>query len=225
MIMPNMATMLSFIATDLDIEQIILQNLLAEITEETFNAISVDSDTSTNDTVLLVSSRQKTLPSGSISSLDDERLEPFRFALHKIMMELAMHIVKDGEGISKLIEISVVGAQSVKSAKALGLSIANSPLVKTAMAGSDPNWGRIVMAVGKSGEPVDKNHLSVQIGSFILAKNGNPVSTVDRMAVKTYMEGLTIKIIVNVGVGESEATVWTSDLTHGYIEINADYTT
>ena len=225
MIMPNMATMLGFVATDLDIESEVLQTLLQDMTQKTFNSISVDSDTSTNDTVLLCSSREVKLDDGVINSVSDPRLAPFIIALEKVMKELAMLIVKDGEGISKLIEIQVSGAVSESSAKKLGLSIANSPLVKTAMAGSDPNWGRIVMAIGKSDEPVDKYQLIVEIGRFRLAENGNPVKDVDMVALTEYMKGPEIIIRVDVKKGSSHSTVWTTDLTHGYIEINADYTT
>lgn len=224
MIMPNMATMLAFAFTDLPISTHYLQVLLKEVIDQTFNCITVDSDTSTNDTFLLFSTNRRSLKS-PITGTNDYRLDGFKHALFEVVKELALLVIADGEGISKFITIDVEGADSADSAKIIAFSIANSPLVKTAIAGGDPNWGRIIMAIGKSMEPVAKDKISVQIGKFCLALNGSPSDRKAIQGVDEYMQGKNVDIKVNVAVGSGKARVWTSDLTHEYISINADYTT
>lgn len=221
MIAPDMATMLAFIATDAKIAQPVLQALLSEICETTFNAITVDSDTSTSDTVLLAASGQA--GHGLIDTLDAPDLEPFRIALSDLMLNLAHQIVKDGEGASKFVTVNVTGAQTPESAKRIAMSIANSPLVKTAIAGEDANWGRIVMAVGKSGEPADRDRLSVWIGPHLLAENGDLSNTYTETDGASYMQQAEIELRVDLGLGAGAFTVWGCDLTHAYIDINADY--
>jgi glutamate N-acetyltransferase/amino-acid N-acetyltransferase len=222
MIAPDMATMLSFIFTDAHIPQPILQSLLNRNVETTFNSITVDSDTSTSDTLLLFatgSSSNHPTPSNYL----DPILRDFEKALNEVMLDLAKQIVRDGEGAQKLIRVDVVGATSKKSARRIGLSIANSPLVKTAIAGEDANWGRIVMAVGKSGEKADRDKMSVSFGGIKIAKNGGVIDGYDEKPVTEHMQGREVNIEVDAGVGRGHATVWTCDLTHGYININADY--
>lgn len=227
MIMPNMATMLGFVFTDLAIPQNVLQNLLSRYSNETFNCITVDSDTSTNDTVLLFATGEVKLSGAPIESDNDVRLEGFKAKLKSILTTLAKNIVMDGEGISKLMEVQVSGALSEESAKSIAMTVANSPLVKTAIAGGDPNWGRLVMAVGKSNEPCDKYRLSIAIGGVALADDGTPVvlDAKSESELHEYMQGRNITLHIDVGVGDAQSTVWSSDLTHGYITINADYTT
>jgi len=221
MIAPDMATMLSFLVTDLPIASTVLQHELSRAITPTFNAITVDSDTSTSDTVLLAStnSTDKNL----IEDDKDQRLSHFRTALAEVLHELAMLVVRDGEGASKHIEICVDGAATSPSAKKIALSIANSPLVKTAIAGQDANWGRIVMAVGKAGEPADRDQLSIWFGDVRVALNGERDPEYSEEAVSKIMQSDFIPIKVSLGIGNGKATVWTCDLTHQYIEINADY--
>ena len=221
MIAPDMATMLSFIATDANIPQSVLQDLLREAVGPTFNSITVDSDTSTSDTVLLLASCKA--GHEPITDIDDAALLNFKTALHGVLHELAMQVIKDGEGISKFITIDVGGAVSHDSAKVIGLSIANSPLVKTAIAGEDANWGRIVMAVGKAGEPAERDKLSIWIGPHLLAKHGEKNSVYTEAAGAAYMKNSEINIKVDMGLGHGTSRVYGCDLTHSYIDINADY--
>jgi glutamate N-acetyltransferase / amino-acid N-acetyltransferase len=220
MIMPNMATMLVFVFTDLAIAPNVLQGLVSEHVQTTFNAITVDSDTSTSDTLLVFATGASSAP--PIERSDDPNLALFSSALHDVFHDLALQVVKDGEGAQKLIRIEVTGAQSAASAKAIGMAIANSPLVKTAIAGEDANWGRVVMAVGKSGEPIDLSKLAVRFGGIWTAKGGG-AQAYDEGPINTHMAGREIDILVDVGVGDGAFVVWTCDLTHGYIAINGDY--
>ena len=223
MIHPNMATMLAFVFTDAAIAAPALQALLADTNERSFNAITVDGDTSTSDTVLLCATGRA--GHSPIDDPDDPRLAGFRRALEAVLVDLAQQIVRDGEGASKFITIHVTGAASDGSAKTIALAIANSPLVKTAVAGEDANWGRIVMAVGKSGEPADRERIAIRIGGYDVAQAGSRVPGYDEGPIAAHMKGEEIEIGVDVGVGDGRATVWTCDLTHGYISINADYRT
>lgn len=221
MIAPDMATMLSFVFTDAAIQPDVLQALLKEATDKSFNAITVDSDTSTSDTVLFVATGKAGNP--AISRLDDENISAFKEALDAVMIDLAQQVVRDGEGASKFVSVNVTGAETDGAAKRIGMSIANSPLVKTAIAGEDANWGRIVMAVGKAGEKADRDKLQISIGGVLIAGEGEAVEDYDENPVVAHMKGQEIDILVNVGIAQGQATVWTCDLTHGYIEINADY--
>jgi len=223
MIAPDMATMLAFVFTDAAIEAPALQAMINGHVEETFNAITVDSDMSTSDTLLAFA----TGASGDgtwIASPEDERLAGFSAALHDLMRDLALQVVKDGEGISKLMRVEVEGAEDNVAAKTIALAIANSPLVKTAIAGEDANWGRVVMAVGKSGEAADRDHLSIRFGDLIVARNGMRDPEYSEEAASAYMKNPEIVIRADVGVqGPGRATVWGCDLTHGYIDINGSY--
>ena len=221
MIAPDMATMLAFVATDAALPMPLLEGLLIEASDESFNAITVDSDTSTSDSLVLVASGRA--GHAAVSDGDDPRLEGFKAALKGLLLELALLVVRDGEGANKLVSIRVSGAESKAAARRIGLSIANSPLVKTAIAGADANWGRIVMAVGKAGERADPDRLAVSIGGIAVARDGERVEGYDESPVARHMQGEEIEIDVDVGVGRGEARVWTCDLTHGYIDINADY--
>jgi len=221
MIAPDMATMLSFVATDANITQPVLQSLLAELTQTTFNAITVDSDTSTSDTLLLFASAAA--KHALIDDVNDPRLADFKAALRRVLHDLAMQVIKDGEGITKFVTIQVNGAVSDKSAKIIGMSVANSPLVKTAIAGEDANWGRIVMAVGKAGQPADRDKLSIWLGPHLLARAGQRLSEYTELDGAAYMKNAEIDIKIDIGLGGGAAVVYTCDLTHGYIEINADY--
>lgn len=221
MIAPDMATMLAYIFTDATLPAPVLQALLSEGVEQSFNAITVDSDTSTSDTALLFATNKKAhIP---IHSAQDEQLQHFKQQLFDLLQDLAHQIVKDGEGASKFITIHVTGAESHKAAKKIGLAIGNSPLVKTAIAGEDANWGRIVMAVGKSGEKANRDTLTIQIGEEILATKGQLNPDYDEAVTTAYMKNDHIDIHVDIGIGEGTATVWTCDLTERYIHINADY--
>lgn len=223
MIAPDLATMLVFIFTDAAIPAKILQTLLLLGVRDSFNAITVDSDTSTSDTVLVFATGAAMKDEAPVTRAGDPRLRDFRAALDDIMLDLAHQVVKDGEGATKFIRISVSGAQSHQAARRIGMAIANSPLVKTAIAGEDANWGRVVMAVGKSGEAADRDKLAIRIGGIDVAKNGMAVPGYDETPVARHMKGSDIDIEVDVGVGKSQATVWTCDLTYDYIRINADY--
>ena len=219
MIAPDMATMLSFIFTDAAIPAPILQSMLAKAVDHSFNAITIDSDTSTSDTVLLFATGQ-----ARTKLFDDAtHLADFRRALAEVTHDLAMLVVRDGEGASKFVEITVDGAVSNQSAKRIALAIANSPLVKTAIAGEDANWGRIVMAVGKAGEPADRDKLAIAIGGTWMAQAGGVVPGYNEAPVVAHMKGKEIHIEVDIGLGGGRATVWTCDLTHGYIDINGSY--
>lgn len=221
MIAPDMATMLAYVGTDAAIGRQALQDLLSDAVESTFNAITVDSDTSTSDTLLLLATglagHQK------IEDAADARLANFRTALRALLMDLALQVVRDGEGISKYIRIEVSGAVSDASAKRVGLSVANSPLVKTAVAGEDANWGRIVMAVGKAGEPAERDKLTIKLGPHILAEKGERMPDYTELDGTHYMKRDEIVIGIDLGLGNGSATVHTCDFTHGYISINADY--
>ena len=217
MIAPDMATMLAFIGTDAQISKDDLADITRKVTDESFNAITVDGDTSTSDTVIVMATGQ------SGPELSGDGLTQFRAALKAIMVDLAQQIVRDGEGAEKLITITVTGAEDDQSARRIGLAIANSPLVKTAIAGEDANWGRVVMAVGKSGEPADRDRLSISIGGTVIAQNGDRVDNYDETPVADHMKTRDIHIDVDLGLGQGQAQVWTCDLTHGYITINADY--
>ncbi|MEC9101836.1 MAG: bifunctional ornithine acetyltransferase/N-acetylglutamate synthase, partial [Pseudomonadota bacterium] len=210
-----------FIFTDANIPSDILQSLLSRNVTNTFNAITVDSDASTSDTLLLFATGAAQSPKPA--SADDPSLKDFELALRSVMLDLAKQIVCDGEGAQKLIQIDVTGAISKKSAHRIGLSIANSPLVKTAIAGSDANWGRVVMAVGKSGEKADRDKISVRFGKTTIAEKGAVVESYSETPVTEHLQGREIQITVDVGVGNGSSTVWACDLTHGYININADY--
>ncbi len=221
MIAPNMATMLGFIFTDAAIPAPVLSEMLQDLTDRTFNAITVDSDTSTSDTVLLAATGKagNTPPAGT----DSPELAAFKEALESVMRNLAHQIVRDGEGASKFIAITVTGADGPDAARRIALSIANSPLVKTAIAGEDANWGRVVMAVGKAGERADRDRLTISIGGIVIARDGERAAGYDEGPIAAHMRGQEIDINVDVGIGSGHATVWTCDLTHGYISINADY--
>lgn len=216
MIAPNMGTMLVYIFTDALIDQSELQSIITDLNEETFNCITVDSDTSTSDT-LLVSATGK-----SGIKVNESNLE-FREGLRKVMLDLAHQVVCDGEGASKFIQVRVSGAIDPKEAKLHAMSIANSPLVKTAVAGEDPNWGRIVMAIGKSGASADRDKLSIRLGEILVAEDGWVSPTYKEADGATYMKRQRLSLNVDLGLGTGEATVWTCDLTQSYIQINADY--
>jgi len=221
MIAPDMATMLVFIFTNAAIDAKLLQAAVSELTDATFNAITVDSDTSTSDTLLVAATGKAEM--APILSRRDRCYRVFHDALGKVMHELAIQVVRDGEGASKLVAITVTGAKSDRAARRIGLAIANSPLVKTAIAGEDPNWGRVVMAVGKSGEAADRDRLSILFGDILVAENGWVAPTYSEELGAAYMRRRELEIGVDVGVGSGRATVWTCDLTHRYIDINADY--
>ena len=221
MIQPNMGTMLAFVATDADLPAPLLEGLLMAGCDRSFNAITVDSDTSTSDTLILVASGR----AGHRPVLDDAdpRLLGFKETLEGLLLELALLVVRDGEGAQKLISIRVTGAADAAAARRIGLAIANSPLVKTAIAGADANWGRVVMAIGKSGEKADQSRIAISMGGVAVARDGARVEGYDETPVAEHLRGQEIEIDVDVGVGRGEAQVWTCDLTHGYIDINADY--
>jgi len=221
MIAPDMATMLAFIFTDADLPADVLQTLLKRAVGRSFNCITVDGDTSTSDTVLAFATGQAAHP--SITSPGNAALREFRCQLDDLCLDLAHQIVQDGEGATKFITISVTGATSAKAARRLGLAIANSPLVKTAFAGEDANWGRIVMAVGKSGEKADRDRLAISFGGVQVAEKGAAVPGYDEAPVARHLKGRDIDVAVDIGLGRGRATVWTCDLTHKYISINANY--
>lgn len=221
MIAPDMATMLCFIATDAKVPAPALQRILAKGVDASFNRTTVDSDTSTSDTVLVFATAAAKHP--RVPAEGGPVLRDFARALNEVLMDLALQVVRDGEGAQKLIRIDVTGAVTNRSAHRIGLSIANSPLVKTAIAGEDANWGRIVMAVGKAGEPADRDRLSVAVGGVWMAKDGEVAPDYDETPVVAHMKGREIHIAVDLGLGRGKATVWTCDLTHGYIDINGSY--
>lgn len=221
MIAPDMATMLGYVFTDAAVDPDFLQACLSRASASTFSCITVDSDTSTSDTVLAFATGQAgNLP---LASFDDPGADAFAAALNDICRQLALLVVRDGEGAQKLIEVHVTGAESDASARKIGLAVANSPLVKTAIAGEDANWGRVVMAVGKAGEPADRDRLSIGFGGVWAARDGLPLPDYDEAPVAAHLKGREIQIEVDLGLGDGNATVWTCDLTHGYIAINADY--
>ncbi|WP_454599082.1 bifunctional glutamate N-acetyltransferase/amino-acid acetyltransferase ArgJ [Qipengyuania sp. SM2507] len=221
MIAPDMATMLGYVFTDARIAPELLQDMLAKANGKTFSCITVDGDTSTSDTVLTFATGKADHP--EIRSWDDAGADAVYAALQSICLELAQLVVRDGEGARKFIAVSVSGAQSDDSARRIGLSIANSPLVKTAIAGGDANWGRVVMAVGKAGEPAERDRLAIGFGGVWAAREGQPLADYDEAPVARHLAGEEITIEVELGLGDGRATVWTCDLTHGYIDINADY--
>ncbi|WP_347304057.1 bifunctional glutamate N-acetyltransferase/amino-acid acetyltransferase ArgJ [Croceibacterium sp. TMG7-5b_MA50] len=221
MIAPDMATMLGYIFTDAAVSPAFLQQALSSANERTFSCITVDSDTSTSDTVLAFATGQA--GNAPLTGWDDAGADAFAAALHDICRQLALLVVRDGEGAQKLIEVRVTGAVSDESARRVGLAIANSPLVKTAIAGEDANWGRVVMAVGKAGEPADRDRLSIGFGGHWTARDGQPVANYDEGPVADHLRGREIAVAVDLGLGDGQAIVWTCDLTHGYIAINADY--
>jgi glutamate N-acetyltransferase/amino-acid N-acetyltransferase len=221
MIMPDMATMLGFIFTDAAVDPAFLQAALADANVKSFSCITVDSDTTTSDTVLaLATGKAGNTP---LASPDDAGADAFRAALADLCLQLAHLVVRDGEGASKFITIDVTGAESDHSAHRIALSIANSPLVKTAIAGEDANWGRVVMAIGKAGEPAERDKLAIRFGETQVARDGLAVKGYDEAPVVAHLKGSEIDVGVDLGLGDGRATIWTCDLTHGYIAINADY--
>jgi glutamate N-acetyltransferase/amino-acid N-acetyltransferase len=221
MIAPDMATMLSFLATDAKIPAPALQALLKKGCDRSFNCVTVDSDTSTSDTVMLFATGVAKHP--RVPAQGGAVLKDFARALNEVLMELALMVARDGEGAQKLIRIDVTGAVTARSAHRIAMCIANSPLVKTAIAGEDANWGRIVMAVGKAGEPADRDTLSIAVGGTWMARDGGVVDGYDETPVVAHMKGREVDITVDIGLGRGRATVWTCDLTHGYIDINGSY--
>ena len=221
MIEPDMATMLAFVATDAKIPAAALQQMLKRGADRSFNCMTVDGDTSTSDSLFLASTGQARHP--RVGKASDSNLSEFRAALEDLLIDLAQQVARDGEGASKFVTIKVTGAKDTASARRVGRVIANSPLVKTAIAGEDANWGRIVMAVGKSGEPQDQAKLAVSIGGIRLTEKGARRPDYDEAPVTAHMKGREIEIGVDLGVGRGKARIWTCDLTHGYIAINGDY--
>lgn len=222
MIAPDMATMLSFVFTDANLPGAVLQELLSAAVKPSFNAITVDSDTSTSDTLLLFATG-KGAHHAAISKSSDKRLNEFRQRLDALLLNLALQVVRDGEGAQKLIRIDVTGAESDDAAKRIALSVANSPLVKTAIAGEDANWGRIVMAVGKSGEAADRDKLKIAFGNQVVAEKGERAARYNEAAATKAVKGREVEIAIDIGLGKGNARVWTCDLTHGYIDINGSY--
>lgn len=224
MIAPDMATMLSFVVTDADIAPVALQSMLSAGVDPTFNSMTVDSDTSTSDTLMLFATGAAAEDGQvRVETADDPRLSSFRAALNDLLKDLALQVVRDGEGATKMLEITVTGAESDAAAKTIALSIANSPLVKTAAAGEDANWGRIVMAVGKSGEMADRDRLAIWFGDVRVAVNGERDAGYSEEAASNVMKKQDIPVKVEIGLGNGTATVWTCDLTKEYVAINGDY--
>jgi len=224
MIAPDMATMLAFLFTDAAIPQAVLQSLLAKHARTTFNCMTIDGDTSTSDTCLLFATgaaAKRGQP--TIAALREPHLAAFDAALHDLLQDLAIQVAKDGEGLSKFVTIEIAGAETWEAARRIALACANSPILKAAIFGEDPNWGRVVMAIGKSGEAADRDKLSIRFGPHEVARDGQRAPDYVESAVAAYMKGREILIHANVGVGSAQATVWTCDLTHDYISINADY--
>jgi glutamate N-acetyltransferase / amino-acid N-acetyltransferase len=221
MIAPDMATMLAYLFTDAALPPAALQPLLKAAADRSFNCVTVDGDTSTSDTVLLCATGQA--KNTAIASADDPRLADFRRALDAVSVDLAQQLARDGEGAEKFVTIEVTGADNDRAARRIGLSIGNSPLVKTAIAAGDANWGRIVMAVGKAGEKVERDRLAISVGGVKIAAEGGPVPGYREGPVSEHMKARKIHIGVDLGLGSGRATVWTCDLTHGYIDINGSY--
>ena len=222
MIAPNMATMLGFIFTNAAISGDVLTDILRESVDVSFNSITVDSDTSTSDTVFVFASGKDANPD-MITDATDPRLDDFKQKLSTICLDLAHQIVRDGEGARKFVTIEVKGAENTHAAKVIAMSIANSPLMKTAIAGEDPNWGRLIMAVGKAGEQANRDKISIWIGNQHVANNGLVLPQYEEAIAADHMKGQDVSFTVDVGIADGTATVWTCDLTHGYISINADY--
>ncbi len=221
MIAPDMATMLSYVFTDAPIAPDVLQALLSQHVQTSFNAITVDSDTSTSDTLLAFATGKVDID--PITDIADPRAAMFGEALKEVLFELAMLVIRDGEGATKLVKVVVEGAESDKSAARIARSIADSPLVKTAIAGEDANWGRVVMAVGKAGEPADRDRLAIRFGDFWVAEKGERSPSYDEAKTSAYMKGTDLEIGVDIGLGQGRAACYTCDLTHGYIDINGSY--
>ena len=221
MIAPNMATMLSFIFTDANIPSVFLKSILKKVTSTTFNSITVDNDTSTNDMVAIFATGKA--KNSKIYNVLDPKLLDFEKALHRLALNLAKQIVVDGEGAKKFITVNVIGARSSSMAKSIAFSIANSPLVKTAVAGEDPNWGRIIMAIGKSGENIQPSKIQIKFGNYLVAEQGKVAKDYNEKDLKEYMKFESIDIEVNLNISSASYTVYTCDLTHDYIDINADY--
>jgi len=221
MIAPNMATMLAFIFTDANIPSVFLKSILKKNIATTFNSITVDSDTSTNDMVGIFATGKAN--NSKIYNVLDPKLQDFEKALHRLNLNLAKQIIVDGEGAKKFITINTIGARSTSMAKNVGFAIANSPLVKTAIAGEDPNWGRIIMAIGKSGENIVANKIQLKIGNYLVAEQGKVEKNYVESEVKEYMKWDSVNIEVNLNLGNAEYKVYTCDFTHDYISINADY--
>ncbi len=221
MIAPDMATMLGFIVTDANIAAPLLGQFLGAANRQTFSCITVDGDTSTSDTVLAFATAKA--GNRTLESADTPGAQAFAAALEDLCRELAQLVVRDGEGATRFIEIAVSGAATDDSAHRIGLSIANSPLVKTAIAGGDANWGRVVMAVGKAGEPAERDRLAIRFGDTLVAAEGMVVEGYDEAPVTAHLQGQEVRVAVDLGLGSGRATIWTTDLTHGYISINADY--
>jgi glutamate N-acetyltransferase/amino-acid N-acetyltransferase len=224
MIAPDMATMLSFVFTDAPLSSAVLQSLLSKSVKSNFNCITVDGDTSTSDTLLLFATQAaKKRGAPRIAQATDARLKGFKAALNAVLLDLAQQVARDGEGARKLVEVAVSGAVSHRSAHRIAMSIANSPLVKTAIAGEDANWGRVVMAVGKAGEPADRDKLSISFGGIRVAHEGEREPSYDEAKTTAIMKKDRIAISVELGLGKGKAKVWTCDLTKAYVEINGDY--
>ena len=221
MIAPNLATMLSFIFTDVDITSNILKTLLKRVAQNSFNAITVDSDQSTNDMVGIFSTRKVKI--GQNRNITDPIIQKFELALKRLTLNLAKQVVVDGEGAKKFIVVRILNAKSIISARKIAFSIANSPLVKTAVAGEDPNWGRIVMGIGKSGEKVDNEKLTIKLGDLVVAEDGKISESYDEKKLKEYMQWDSITIEVNLNQGSEIFECYTCDFTNDYIDINADY--
>jgi glutamate N-acetyltransferase/amino-acid N-acetyltransferase len=221
MIAPDMATMLVFLFTDAAVDGKLLQAMVSRASAATFNCITVDGDTSTSDSLLMAATGKAAMP--PLAHASDPRAKAFEAALGGVMRDLAHQVVRDGEGATKFVEIRVSGARSAADARKVALSVANSPLVKTAIAGEDPNWGRIVMAVGKSGARADRDRLTIRFGDVLVAEHGWVAPSYTEAAGAGYMKRPELEIGIDLGVGRGRATVWTCDLTHRYIEINADY--
>ena len=221
MIAPNMATMLSFIFTDANIPSVFLKGILKKVITTTFNSITVDSDTSTNDMVAIFATGKA--KNSKIYNILDPKLQDFEKALYRLALNLAKQIVVDGEGAKKFVTVNVIGARSIAMAKNISFSIANSPLVKTAIAGEDPNWGRIIMAIGKSGENVHASKIQIKFGNYLVTDQGKIAKEYNEKDLKEYMKWDSINIEINLNVGSSFYTVYTCDFTHDYIDINADY--
>jgi len=221
MIAPDMATMLAYVFTDANIDQVTLQSMVSELTEETFNSVSVDGDTSTSDTLMVAA----TGLAGNKKIVNQETSDAMKFkaGLQSVMLSLAQQIARDGEGATKFVEISVIGAENSSDAKKVARSIANSPLVKTAISGEDPNWGRVVMAVGKSGARAERDLLAIRFGDILVAENGQVADSYREELGQDYMKRQEILITVDLGLGKESCRFWTCDFSHGYISINADY--
>jgi glutamate N-acetyltransferase/amino-acid N-acetyltransferase len=222
MIAPDMATMLAFVFTDASLPAAVLQDCLNTGVGPSFNSITVDSDTSTSDTLLLFATA-KGAKHGAVTKASDKRLTGFRRSLDALLLDLALAVVKDGEGAQKLIQVDVAGAESNEAARRVALSVANSPLVKTAIAGNDANWGRVVMAVGKSGEAADRDKLKISFGGQVVAEKGARAPKYDEAAATKAVTGREVQIAIDLGLGKGVARIWTCDLTHGYIDINGSY--